>query len=266
MLARWVDVPARIGYGFDGGEKAGDLLAVRPRHGAAWVEVYFPGYEWLPVIGTPVQAEPTVGSDPSLQQFDETILPGDDVGTQIYIPLVDPPGSVLAKQIAVTALTLVPIVLFLLAIYFSYPAVRKAILRSRRRQEALRRGMRARVGLAYAELRDYATDLGYSHPTDTPLMFLERCMDDEEHTELAWLTTRVMWGDLRESDDLQLATTAEELSRSLRRRLGLTQPVSVRALAVISRLSLRDPYIPEPPRQGRAARRRKERAREAVPA
>jgi transglutaminase-like putative cysteine protease len=266
MLARWLDIPARIGYGFDGGKKAGDLLAVHPAHGAAWVEVYFPGYQWLPVIGTPKKAEPTVGSDPSQQRIDNTILPSDDVGAQIYIPLVDPPGSVLAKQIAVTTLTLVPIILFLLALYFAYPAVRKAILRNRRRQEALRHGVRARVGLAYAELRDYATDLGYAYPTDTPLMFLERCMDDEEHTELAWLTTRAMWGDLRESDDLQLATTAEELSRSLRRRLGLTQPVSVRSLAVISRLALRDPYMPEPPKQGRASRRRKERAREAVPA
>ena len=39
-----------------------------PRHGASFVEVDFPGYGWLPVVGKPKQAKPTVGTDPGLQQ------------------------------------------------------------------------------------------------------------------------------------------------------------------------------------------------------
>ncbi len=45
MLARWVGVPSRIGYGFDGGEEVDGRLQVRPRHGATFVEVYFSGVQ-----------------------------------------------------------------------------------------------------------------------------------------------------------------------------------------------------------------------------
>ena len=38
---------------------------------------------------------------------------------------------------------------------------------------------------------------------------------------------------------------AEELSRALRRRLAQAHPATVRAIGVVSQLSLRDPYAPE---------------------
>jgi len=76
-------------------------------------------------------------------------------------------------------------------------------------------------------------------------MFLDRFIEDEEHTEFAWLSTRVLWGDLQHDEDPLLSTVAEELSRSLRRRLASTQPATVRAVALISRLSLRNPYAPD---------------------
>ena len=79
MLARWVGVPSRIGYGFDGGEVVDSKLEVRPKNGASFLEVYFPGYGWLPVIGTPTKAKPTVGSDPATQQQDPNVLPSDDI-------------------------------------------------------------------------------------------------------------------------------------------------------------------------------------------
>jgi hypothetical protein len=261
LLARWIGVPSRIGYGFDGGDVIDGRRQVRPDNGAAFVEVYFPGYKWLPVIGVPKRAEPTVGADPDQQRSDPNILPSEDVAVQIYLPTVIPPPSVLAKQIGVSALIAAPIALLLLLAYALYPALRKALLRSRRRNRALEAGTRARVALAYAEWRDWATDFGFEFPTDTPLMFLDRFIEDEEHTELAWLTTRVLWGDLQHEDDPMYATLAEELSRVLRRRLGAAQPATVRAVAAISRLSLRHPYAPEldPHRPKRISR--KERAR-----
>ena len=79
----------------------------------------------------------------------------------------------------------------------------------------------ARIALAYAEFRDVATDYGFSHPSDTPLMYLERFIDDDEHTELAWLVTRVLWGDLQ--DD------AEPRARRCRRG---TLPVACAAASV----------------------------------
>jgi hypothetical protein len=89
------------------------------------------------------------------------------------------------------------------------------------------------------------TDYGYRHDTDTPLMYLDRFLEDPEHTELAWLVTRGLWGDLQHSLTPEMATMAEELSRALRRRLAQAHPAPVRAIGVVSRLSLRHPYAPE---------------------
>jgi hypothetical protein len=236
MLARWVGVPSRIGYGFDGGERAGAALEVRPRHGATFVEVYFPQFKWLPVLGTPKNAKATIGKD-SEQQTNPRITPSNDISVQLFLPVLTPPPSVLLDQIRQVVLIVVPSILFLLMLYFSYPAAHKAVVRTRRRRAAFRAGPRARIALAYAEWRDFAADFGYRYHTDTPLMFLERFVEDDEHTEFAWLVTRALWGDLGE--------VAEELSRTLRGRLAQAQPATLRSVAVISRISMRYPYAPE---------------------
>lgn len=245
MFARWLGVPSRIGYGFDGGELIDGQLQVRPRNGASFVEVYFPGYKWLPVIGTPKQAKPTVGGDPGQQQVDPSILPSEDVSVQLFLPVVVPPGSIVLAQIRQTVMIVVPILLLLGAAYVLWPALHKARLRSRRRAAAVAAGPRARVALAYSEFRDFATDYGFRFPTDTPLMFVDRFIEDPDHTEFAWLVTRCLWGDLQQDIGPDVAAAAEELSRSLRSRLAQAQPSTVRAVALVSRLSLRHPYAPE---------------------
>lgn len=265
MLARWAGLPSRIGYGFDGGERVGpNELEVRPSHGAAFVEVYFPSFEWLPIIGTPKKAKPTVGSDPGKQRLTETIEPSDDIAVQLFLPTIVPPRSVLGQQIVRAVLIGVPILLLLALLYTVYPAARKARLRSRRRAAAQAAGTRARVALAYAEFRDHATDLGFAFQTDTPLLFLSRFTEDEEHRELAWLTTRVLWGDLQDNPDPTFATVAEELSRALRRRLSAAQPATIRAVAALSRLSLRDPFAPASDLTVNSKQSRKEAERETV--
>jgi len=248
MLARWVGLPARIGYGFDCGgslcDKSGDALEIRPRHGAAFPEVYFPGFKWVPVIGQPKKAKPTVGSDPSLQNIDPNILPSNDIAVKILLPTLVPPPSTLTDQLRVDLLIALGLALLVGTTYVLTPLARKTRLRSQRRSAARDAGPAARIALAYAEWRDLATDYGYRHPTDTPLMFLDRFMHDAEHTELAWLTTRALWGDLREETDDHTASTAEELSRALRRRLAQAQPATLRMVAALSRLSLKHPYAP----------------------
>ncbi len=250
MLARWAGIPSRIGYGFDGGEliadpNGGSKLEVRPRNGASFPEVYFPNHGWLPVIGTPTTAKPTVGGDPSTQQQDPTVLPSDEIQVGLFVPVLVPPDSVLFERIRQGVLIAIPALLLLLGAYVSFPALRKSVARGRRRNAARAAGPRARIALAYAEWRDLATDYGYRHDTDTPLMFLDRFAVDAEHTELAWLVTRGLWGDLEHSLTDELATWAEELSRALRRRLAGAHPGPVRAIALVSRLSLRHPYAPE---------------------
>lgn len=242
LLARWVGVPARIGFGFDGGEDIGGRVAVRPKHGAIFVEVYFPGYEWIPVIGTPKQAKPTVGSDPSQQRMGQDVQPGGDLLTRLYVPLATPPPSVVKKQITQALLGAAAVVLLLAMLYALHPAIGKAISRARRRSAAHEWGPRARLAVAYADWRDLVTDYGYDHHSDTPLQLLQRFATDEEHTQLAWLVTRALWGDLQEQVGADHAAAAEELSRSLRRRFARAHPIMVRALAALSRLSVRQPY------------------------
>jgi hypothetical protein len=246
LLARWLGVPSRIGYGFDGGNERPDgSREVRPGNGATFVELYFPGYEWLPIIGQPRQVRPTVGTDPGKQQVSPNSVPSDDIAIELFLPAPVKPPSILAKQLARALEIVVPILLLLYLLYVCYPAIRKAVVRARRRSRAAEIGPRARLALAYAEWRDVATDYGYGHTTDTPLMFLDRFVPDDEHTELAWLTTRAVWGDLRDEVGDDHVAVAEELSRALRRRLAAAQPGTVRAIAAISRLSLRDPYAPD---------------------
>lgn len=265
LLARWVGVPSRIGYGFDGGDEIDGRRQVRPRNGATFVEVYFPGYEWIPVIGTPRKAKPTVSGDPSQQQVNEQILPSNEIAVQVYVPVVTPPASILAQQITRSMLIAAVISSILGLLYVLFPLVRKSVLRSRRRAAARRLSPRARIALAYSEWRDLATDYGYGHGTDTPLGFLDRFVDDEEHRQFAWLVTRTQWGDLQDSNDEHLALTAEELSRALRRRLAQAHPATVRIIASLSRLSLRDPYAPQVHRS-LSESRQKEPRRVPVPA
>jgi hypothetical protein len=245
MIARWIGLPSRIGYGFDGGDQVGNKLQVRPRNGSTFVEVYFPGYKWLPVIGTPKMAKPTVGTDASQQQFNPSVLPSNDIGVKLYLPVITAAPSTVLQTIRRVLAVGLPLLALLALAYATFPILRKAVLRARRRSAAAAAGPRARIALAYAEWRDLATDFGFRHSTDTPLMFLGRFAGDEEHTELAWLTTRALWGDLQDQLTTELAETAEELSRALRRRMAQAQPATIRVVALVSRLSLRHPYAPE---------------------
>ena len=251
MMARWLGIPARIGYGFDGGDKQGAVLQVRPVHGASFPEVNFPGHGWLPIIGKPKQAKPTVGTDPGMQQVDPNILPSNDTAVQLYLPSLLEPKQDFTRTVQAVVALIAGLALLLGALYLAIPVVRKAVVRSRRRAAARAAGPRARVALAYAEWRDLAADYGYPHPNDTPLMFLDRFVEDPEHTELAWLTTRALWGDLRDDCDDLMAGAAEELSRALRRRMASVQPATMRFVAAVSRISLRDPYAPRTDLTGR---------------
>jgi hypothetical protein len=245
MLARWVGLPARIGYGFDGGDKVGDHLEVHPKHGAAFPEVYFPGYAWLPVIGTPQHAKVNENNDPHQQQRGIGIAPSRDITVPLFVPMVTPPPGITYEDIRNVVLIVVGALVLLGLLYLCFPLVHKAYVRSRRRRAAVTAGPRARVVEAYAEWRDALTDFGYADRADTPLMLLQRFADDPQHRALAWLVTRGLWGDLQSNISERVVADAEELSRTLRRRLAAAHPITVRGVAALSRLSLRHPYEPE---------------------
>jgi len=180
---------------------------------------------------------------------------------RLFLPVLTQEQSRFFERARIFVFRLLPIIAGLLLIYYLWPLPYKAVRRARRRTWAAERGPDARIALAYAEFRDRAADFGYRHYTDTPLMFLERVVPDEEHSELAWLVTRSLWGDLRGKVTADDALAAEELSRSLRRRLSQAQPSTLRFVAALSRLSIRHPYASG---LDAAARRLGEGSRERV--
>src|SRR5258708_32487874 len=133
MLARWSGVPARIAYGFDGGEKVGDHLEVHPKDGIAFPEVYFPGHGWLPVIGTPQKAKVSENSDPRFQQFKSGVQPSEDIAVPLYLPAIIPPDSTLLDDLRTGVVVVGALVLALFLLYVTFPAGVKPAVRARKR-------------------------------------------------------------------------------------------------------------------------------------
>jgi hypothetical protein len=259
MLARWAGIPARIGYGFYGGTRSHDpgsrdLTTFAPIDGAAWLEANFPGYGWVPIIGTPRKAQPSLSEDPKQQT---KIPPTDQLALSLYIPVRTVSVRLLYEQVRYYAWRVLAIGGGLIALIVCYPALFKLIRRWRRRRWASGYGGNGRAIAAYAEFRDRCYDLNIGDPRLTPLEFVTAIEADAEHEELAWLVTRVVWGDLRrdlQDDDLD---AVEEMARSVGRRVTQQQPGTNRFVAAITRTSLRDPWTTEIPNFWRPRRKQR---------
>jgi hypothetical protein len=247
MLARWAGLPSRIGYGFDGVIEENGKKVIRPKLGANWLEVYFQGYGWVPLIGAPPKAKTTLDADPNAK-FDPNIVPSDDVAVELYVPVKVDDLSQLYERIRSLLLRASPFVAAALALYLSLPSLYRARRRRRRRRWAQAEGPRAQIAVEYCEFRDTATDLNVGDPDDTPLEYLAKVADDGEHAELAWLVTRATYGDLMDGGLTDHdVDAARAMAASLRRRMLKVQLFQSRVLAALSRASLRDPYSDEVP-------------------
>jgi hypothetical protein len=134
-----------------------------------------------------------------------------------------------------------------LAIYLALPTVRRTQRRRKRRAWARSQGFREEVAVEYTEFRDAASDLNVGDPFDTPLEYLAKVAPDDEHAELAWLVTRVTYGDLGERLTETEVNAATDMATSLRKRMFRAQPLQSRVLGVLSRASLREPFTLEVP-------------------
>jgi hypothetical protein len=246
LLARWAGVPARIGYGWFGGEEQGaGTWEIRPRHGATWLEAYFEGSGWVPIVGTPPQARASTAA--GQRNDDPSVRPTDELALVVYVPVEESSARLAYVLVRYYALRALPFLAAIGLLAAFYPAVVKALRRAARRRAAARLGPRARIAAAYAELRDAVTDLGLAGPAVTPLELLGRVERDAEHRELAWLVTRTLWGDLTRDVRADDVAAAETMARSVSRRLRGAQPALSRAAALASRASLSNPWTAELP-------------------
>ena len=247
LLARWSGLPARIGYGFNGGSAVQGGREFRPADGANWLEVHLGQQGWVPIVGTPPRARSSLNADPKNAQ--PTIRPSDELTLQVYLPIQNPNPLQFFQVVRYWLFVAAPFAALAVLLVLTFPYPLKVWRRRARRRWAQERGLQGRIAAAYGEFRDRAIDLGVGSPTATPLDFLGDVVDDDEHQELAWLVTRALWGDLardlREGD----AEAAELLSRSLSRRLAQAQSGSTRSAAAVARASLRRPFdagLPNP--------------------
>ncbi|HEX9713823.1 MAG TPA: transglutaminaseTgpA domain-containing protein [Actinomycetota bacterium] len=253
LLARWAGVPSRIGYGFYAGDPLEPgVFEVHPRHGATWLEVFFDGHGWVPVVGVPPRARSSLSPDE--QQENPNVLPTEELALIVHVPVLRETQLLLFVTVRWWLARALPVAAGALLVWWLLPGVVKVMRRVRRRRWAVSEGFVARILVAYADLRDTVTDLGVRGRTLTPLRFLEVVEPDAEHTELAWLVTRALWGDLGRDLGAEDVERAEEMARSVTRRIRRAQPGGMRLLAFGSRASLRDPYTREAPALWRARR------------
>jgi hypothetical protein len=245
LLARWAGVPSRIGFGYEPQMAGSGLYEVHPRDGAAWLETWFEGHGWVPVVGVPPHAQATF--DRSQRSTDPSITPSDKLGLVVYVPVQVHTSLLLYEQVRWWLLRTLPAALLAALLLLAYPMLVKRLRSMRRTRWALQRGPAERIAVAYSEFRDAMRDLAVGAPVLTPLRFVDEIARDDEHAELAWLVTRALWGDLRRDLRDDDAEAAEMLARSVRRRTVRAQSWLVRALAAIARTSLRDPYSNEIP-------------------
>ncbi len=246
MLARWAGVPSRIGFGFDAGQIENSVTTIRPKNAAQFLEVWFSGYGWVPIVGAPPKAKNQLNNDKDVK-VDPTVIASDDIGVDVYIPIELTNYTQLYERIRSGALRASPVLAALVLMYLGLPWVQRTRRGARRRRWAAGLGPREIIGVEYGEFRDLATDLGVGDPYDTPLEFLRRVMDDDEHTQFAWLVTRALYGDLEFTAGDGDVAAARAMGESLRRRLFRAQAFQTRALAVMSRASLIDPHSREMP-------------------
>ncbi|HEX9890172.1 MAG TPA: transglutaminase domain-containing protein, partial [Nitriliruptorales bacterium] len=226
LLARMAGVPARLGFGYFGGDVPaggdGSIRELRPKHGAMWLEAYFEGHGWVPVMGRPPRAKSSLSDDQ--QEPDPFVQATDEIAARVYVPTAGRSLAPLYILVRFWLARVLPVVLVAVLLIGGYPAILKRIRRWRRRRWANRQGPRARIAVAYADIRDIANDLNIGHPSLTPLEFQDVTQPDPEHRELAWLVTRVMWGDLvRDARDAD-ADAAEEVAAAFRKRFLAGQP------------------------------------------
>jgi len=244
LLARWAGLPARIGYGyFNDTPTSPGVYDIYPSNGSDWLEVYFGGIGWVPLIGHPLHAEASL----SQQKPKSNIQPSRQLALVVYVPIQEQNPQQLYTVVRWWVSVLAPYLVGLALAWTFWPGLVKLLRRGRRQRWARRQDPAGRILAAYAGFRDVANDLRIGSTGDLPLAFLNCVATDEEHEELAWLVTRALWGDLRRDVRAEDAEAAERMAASVTKRVVTAQSATNRVVTFAARASLRDPYTWEIP-------------------
>lgn len=248
LMARWAGIPSRIGYGYynpDATPSKNGRYEIRQSDGAMWLEAYFEGSGWTAILGKPPKAQASL--DQNKKKNNKEVLPNGLISAQLYIPIRQEGLQLLYAIVQFWLVRLLAAAGVVFFFWILLPGMLKQARRVRRKRWAMRAGPRARIAVAYAELRDRAIDFNIGHPTLTPVEFLDVLEPDDDHDQLAWAVSRGLWGDLRRDVREEDVETIEQWARSLYRRFNAGQPYLMRTLAFGSRVSLRDPWSREMP-------------------
>lgn len=242
LLARWAGLQSRLAYGYlkQQPDTDGSFTLTRG-DGATWVEIKTRAGEWIALVDRPE------GTTPAPQSTTTRLVPNGQRTAQLFVPVHRDPDTLVTSVIAWWVGCYLAVAAGLIALWLLVPAGLRAVRARRRARWAAALGVRERIAVEYARLRDAAIDLNVGSATMTPLEFLDALEPDPDHRELAWLVERALWGDLRRDLREDDADAARRLVRSLRGRLVHGQPYAQRVLGFASHASLRAGWAPELP-------------------
>ena len=178
-------------------------------------------------------------------------MPSTDIAVQIFVPVELENPRLLFERVRAGLLHGGAVRRGLLLVVWLAHAGRCARLLRRRRRErwADELGPAPRIAVAYAEFRDAATDLSLGDPVrHAARVPSTACSRRREHSELAWLVSRTLYGDLAPTSPTTTPAAAEEMTAvaapPASRRRSRSQ---VRAIGVLSKGSLLKPFTEESP-------------------
>lgn len=245
VMARIIGIPSRVAIGFASGDQiAPGVFRVTTKHAHAWVELYFPGYGWLPFEPTPRSEVTSLPPYTTPAALDPTATPTASPQPSVR-PSVSPTASVdprLGREEGGPTTTApvrggnrtkLWIVLAVVLAFFAGLPGGAALKRAFRRRKAA--GPRGLAVSHYMDFVDWCASARLpKRPGETPAEYAARLAAQAAPAEgplkdLAALTTRTLWAPDGAADPGRAAA----LGKQARKAIATTLPPRSRAMSAV---------------------------------